>query len=106
MIADHRGHGHGTDHDHRGGRRKTSDEHKEREGPASVIQRQPQNKGVGHLGRIAFQEPAQGNGMNKEIDKEKVQGKQPDGPAEVLLGLAFHDRDMELSRQTDYGVGG
>ena len=95
---------HGTErhrrHDHHRGRRRHAAE-KRQDGQIIAAQRQRELKNeVFQIGRIGgeMQHADQGQGHDKQIQYQQIEGEYPTRLEDIALSLIFHHRNVKLTR--------
>ena len=100
VVAHHRRQRDRFDDHHAGGRRQPADEHQHRKQLLLFSHRQRQDERVGVDRSVGEVEPAaERDRQHEDVDRQHVDGEQPDRLQQVLLVDVLDDCDLELARQ-------
>ena len=104
VVADHGGKGDGLHDDHAGGGRHSPDIYEQGQARLVFDHGKGQHEGVGvHVPVGKMQHAPEGHGKHENVDREQIQGKEPDGLVQVFLVDVFDHRHLELPGQKDDG---
>ncbi len=100
VVAHHGAQRDGLDDDHAGRGGKPADEGKQRNRLLVLGHRQRQHECVGvHAAAREMEQAAEGDRQHEDIDKQQIEGKQPDRLLDVPLVDVLDHEHLELSRQ-------